>query len=231
MTSKEYKIALGELFYDAKSGEDIYRRADKYRKRYYADKKNNAGDGLVFLAGCVAAFFEGYVNEDICFFATDLLGDDWGLFERDEAARANIRSSILQYGVEHYKNSYYPKEICREYARGTAGIIKKNEQIFDKWMRRAADAGDAQCQYYVGCDLEKAGRLRKAAEWYEKSAKQGYVDAMGSLGEYLYNEKGNYPMAGYWFEQAANKGNEEARRILNDHFYWNSQRQMWWKKT
>ena len=169
MTSKEYKIALGELLYNAKSGEQIYRYTDKYRKRYYADKQNNTDDGLLFLAGCVAAFFEGYVNEDICFFASNLLGDGFEVFERPEPSLASIRSIILQYGAEHYKNSYYPKQICREYARGTVGVIKTNERMFNAWMNRAADAGDAQCQYLVGCELKKSGRHHDAAEWFEKA--------------------------------------------------------------
>ena len=63
------------------------------------------------------------------------------------------------------------------------------------------------------------------------SKKQGYVDAMGELGEYYFNKKCNYPMAGHWFEMAAKKGNKEAEKILNEYFYWDSRHEMWWKRS
>lgn len=230
MTSEEYQIALGELFYNAKSGEDIYRRADKYRKSYYADKENNVCDGLVFLAGCIAAFFEGYIDEDICFFATNLLGKGFEVFERPDSSLSSIRSGILQYAAEHYESSHYPKEIAREYARGTDGIIGKNEQMAYAWIKRAANAGDADCQYIEGNKCEKARRMNEAKEWWEKASKQGHTDAMVNLSQY-YFDSGNYPMAGHWLEIAAKKGSKDAKKALNDYFYWDQRHQMWWRKS
>lgn len=231
MTEKEYKIALGEMLCDAQSGKEIFERAEVYRKRYVASKQKDSDARMLFLAGYVAAFFEGYADDDTCFFISDLLGDGAYLFNWDAAARANIRSIVLQYGAEHFSYPYYPAQICRNYTVGTAGIVKKDDDLFDAWLLRAAEAGDATCQYALGIDLKNRGKINKATKWLLKAAEQEHVDAMGVLGEICATYGQNYPAAGEWFERAARKGSKEAQQILDEHFYWNPIFKAWGKKN
>lgn len=82
------------------------------------------------------------------------------------------------------------------------------------WIRRAADAGEKIAQYNLGYIAEKGGiaALPKeaAANWYTKSAMQGYVPAQVKLGD-LYAEK-NRPLAFQWYERAGFAGNQYAEQ-------------------
>ena len=231
MTEKEYKIALGKMFCESEGGKDIFNRAEEYRKRYVASKQQDKDAQLLYLAGYAAAFFEGYADDDTCFFIADLLGDGAYLFNWDKTSKAYIRSYVLQYGAEHFKYSYYPAEMCKDYAAGTSGIVKKDDDKFDAWLLRAAEAGDKTCQYALGIDFKNKGKIRKASIWLLKAAEQGHVDAMGHLGEIYAKYNQNYPAAGYWFERAAEKGNKEAQQILDEHFYWNPIFKAWGKRN
>lgn len=55
-----------------------------------------------------------------------------------------------------------------------------------KWVRKAADQGEARAQYFMGLMyIEGTGVIKDAVEavkWYRKAADQGYANAQNSLG-------------------------------------------------
>ena len=55
-----------------------------------------------------------------------------------------------------------------------------------KWLRQAADQGNAKAQYNLACMLEKGVGIPQdeveARKWMEQSAKQGYANAQAVLG-------------------------------------------------
>jgi uncharacterized caspase-like protein len=78
------------------------------------------------------------------------------------------------------------------------------------WLE-AAEAGDAEAQYYVGEIYEKGlgtePDYAKAAEWYRRSAEQGYARAQTNLG-FLYEQglgvEADPRQALEWYRQASN---------------------------
>ena len=54
------------------------------------------------------------------------------------------------------------------------------------WWRKAAQAGDAQAQYFLGLCYDEGDGLRrnrrKARVWWERAAAQGWAGALLSLG-------------------------------------------------
>jgi len=63
---------------------------------------------------------------------------------------------------------------------------------------------------------------KKAAKWFEKSAKLGYHEAQYRFGLYLYNGTGvkkNYESAAMWFKRAAQQDNASAQHKLGVLYY------------
>lgn len=60
-------------------------------------------------------------------------------------------------------------------------VLQKNEDEAFKWYLKAAEQGDAEAQFRVGCayDLGEgvAENKTKALNWYTKAAEQGQPDA------------------------------------------------------
>lgn len=83
-----------------------------------------------------------------------------------------------------------------------------------------AEMGDAKLQYEFGQKELKDKTLtaspEKARIWFEKSANNGYVPAMMTLGD-MYNTsaaKRDGDAACHWYEEAAKKGHAEAMRNI-----------------
>jgi len=83
-----------------------------------------------------------------------------------------------------------------------------------------AEMGDAELQYQFGQkelrNTSVAADTEKARVWFEKSAKNGYVPAMMTLGD-TYNKssaKRDGDAACHWYEEAAKKGNAEGMRNI-----------------
>jgi len=104
------------------------------------------------------------------------------------------------------------------------GVESSREQAM-KWLRAASDQGLAQAQLRLGSLYERddslpgdrrVGNYAVAAEWYERAAKQGHLEAMYCLGR-LYHE-GKLPhdplMAMKWLQPAAEKGFDQAALLL-----------------
>ena len=70
--------------------------------------------------------------------------------------------------------------------------------------------------YYNGTGVEQS--YAKAAEWWQKAAKQGYVQAQYNLGVMYANGTGveqSDEKAVEWYQKAADQGFEDAMVALN----------------
>ncbi len=102
----------------------------------------------------------------------------------------------------------------------TAGTAKKFQESF--WqVYTSALRGERVAEYQVGVMYERGMGVErdqaKAAEWYEKSAWQGYVDAQYNLALMYASGRGvdkNEERAMIWLAKAARQGDREARRLL-----------------
>ena len=105
--------------------------------------------------------------------------------------------------------------------RSGRGVEKNNESAF-RWMRIAADAGDARAQYNLAQWLsnEDSSEARTEAEsWYRKAADQGHRMAINRLE--MLDEQADVDFTGRTEQQqyealaqAAREGNQEAVQIL-----------------
>lgn len=89
-------------------------------------------------------------------------------------------------------------------------------QIYTNALR-----GDKIAEYQVGVMYERGMGVErdqaKAAEWYEKSAWQGYVDAQYNIALMYASGRGvdkNEERAMIWLAKAARQGDKEARKLL-----------------
>ncbi len=98
----------------------------------------------------------------------------------------------------------------------------KYESAYGKWFP-LAENNDLKAlnyigiHYYLGLGTRKD--YKKAREWFEKAATQGYPDAQFNLG--LLYEKGlgvenDYNMAFMWFFAAYEQGNDNALNHMKD---------------
>lgn len=89
-----------------------------------------------------------------------------------------------------------------------------------RWLRRAADLGDAQAQYRLGLRyLEGRGAARRepreAAVWFERAARSGHAGAQFELGRLFSSGPAAQPeRAQALIEQAAEAGEPAALRWL-----------------
>jgi TPR repeat protein len=86
-----------------------------------------------------------------------------------------------------------------------------------KWLRRAADRGDAQAQHELGLMYIKGKGVPRddaeAMQWFHKAADQGDPNAQYLLG-LLYDLRENYAEAVKWFRKAAEQGAPKSQHQL-----------------
>lgn len=116
-------------------------------------------------------------------------------------------------------------------AKGWAAYLKGNYAAALSELKPLAERGNAAAQYYYGTmfsdGLGVPRSSRTAAEWFEKSARQGHTDAEFSLGFLLLYGAGDGPDAvdsnidaGLgWLEKSAAHGNVQAQCFLGG-LYW-----------
>jgi uncharacterized protein len=96
-----------------------------------------------------------------------------------------------------------------------------NESDEIRFIRIAANKGDAEAQYYLALAYDTGDGVekdqKKAIEWYQKSAAQDYVDSMFNLAVSYNDGEGveqNKELALLWYTKAAEKGDSDAQNNL-----------------
>ena len=115
-------------------------------------------------------------------------------------------------------------------------LDKRDYDLAEKWLRKAAAQGSPEAQYQFGCllteEFDKTGHqianFVVAAEWYRKAAEQGHAKAQYELASmYHGGELGDDQRSNCipWFLKAAAQGNAEAQAIVGElpKFYPNSE--------
>ena len=103
-------------------------------------------------------------------------------------------------------------QLVELYTRGEA--VPKDEAAASLWLAKAAESGDAGCQFKLGQKFLKNGKDTKTAiEWLTKAATQGNTEAQMALGGIYLGGKGvlkNSTEAAKWFLMSAQAGNAAA---------------------
>lgn len=96
---------------------------------------------------------------------------------------------------------------------------KRQESFWQVYTSALRD--DKEAQYQIGVMYERGIGVEKdqakAAEWYEKSAWQGYMDAQYNLALMYASGRGvdkDLDRAMIWLAKAARQGDKEARKVL-----------------
>lgn len=104
------------------------------------------------------------------------------------------------------------------YSQGDGVAV--DERKLRKYIKMAAEAGDADCQFAMGEALisdKDPARKKKCVPWFERAAKQNHPAAQRTLG--IFCSTGKYlpkddAKAVYWFQKAANQDDGQAQLML-----------------
>src|SRR5581483_3698470 len=64
--------------------------------------------------------------------------------------------------------------------------VRQDQNVADRWLRAAAEQGNAQAQYELGLRLAnktRSGSSEAATEWLRRAGEQGHPDALFRLGQ------------------------------------------------
>ncbi len=73
---------------------------------------------------------------------------------------------------------------AHDYAAGNG--VRQDQNVADRWLRAAAEQGNAQAQYELGLRLANktpSGSSEAATEWLRRAGEQGHPDALFRLGQ------------------------------------------------
>ena len=108
-----------------------------------------------------------------------------------------------------------------QYELGKQCYQRNNYREAVKWYWEAAEAGNADAQYELGCCYNYGqgvlNNYGEAVKWYRKAADQGNAFAQYSLGLCYTNGKGveqDQAEAAKWYRKAADQGDEKAKEKL-----------------
>lgn len=103
------------------------------------------------------------------------------------------------------ERGYAPAELAYGFTSRLA-----NPSLAEKWMRRAAEHGDAEAQFWLGVGYEEhwfsAVDIQEAIKWYRRASDAGHPDAQVALGQKYEDGDGveqNYALAAEWYRKAA----------------------------
>ena len=132
-------------------------------------------------------------------------------------------------GYEYYLEGYKKGDMKCAYGLGicydNGHHVEKDKETALKYFDEAfkqlyseAKHGDKYCQFMIACyyefgDMGQKKDASKAAEWYERSAKQGYAPAQRNFGRICHAGK-NFTKAVEWFAKAAEQGDANAQSSL-----------------
>lgn len=141
---------------------------------------------------------------------------------------ANEMENVGRYSeaLAYYKQVYElgertlsPMKISEFYALGKG--VPENFVESDRWLRIAANYGNAQAQnmvgdiYYYGMGVAK--NLPESAKWYLKSAEQGYSDAQFKIALAYLDGEGvaqNNQLGLSWLRKAAENNHPDAQDAM-----------------
>ncbi len=161
--------------------------------------------------------------------------DVWETLFKEKLQEANAGNSNAQYDIgAMYQNGrgvaasrdkaieWYRKAAAQNNQKAISrlNLIQSNKERFNKTLARAGE-GDMESQYDLGkMYTEGVGvdtDMKKAIDWYEKAAVQGYEKAQYKLGLIYYsdgNGKKDQPRAFKLFKEAAEKDYPAAQFYL-----------------
>jgi hypothetical protein len=153
-----------------------------------------------------AAEQEDTVNELTREFSDIESSQNWARFELGR---------IYEYGKEGVAKDYeqalfwYQKAVEHgsKLAKGLVENLQQQMQSIEE-CRQAAEQGDAEAQYWLGGEEYHSENHEKALEFYQKSAKQGHINAQFHLAQIYENGQGvaqNQEQAIYWYRQIAER--------------------------
>lgn len=127
-----------------------------------------------------------------------------------EEAHFNGMLAVAQKG-----NAKAQNEVAFMYLKGIG--VNQDYQEAIKWFKISANNGNAEAQFNLGLQYDKANNLTEAAKWYKKAAEQGFADAQYNIGAMYLDGAGverNYYEAARWIKNAAEQGHADAQLIL-----------------
>ncbi len=138
----------------------------------------------------------------------------------DELAEHALLKAMPDLGQYTYSDATYYDD---GFGDGWLGSYEAVDRDKVRECEKAAEAGDADSQYTLGCMYYSGkgkGRNRGiAAKWFQKAADQGNDRAQYAMGYLTYFGKGGIKEDAFkaieWFRKAADKGNSDARKALD----------------
>ena len=137
----------------------------------------------------------------------------------------STQKKLLQEGFRYTKQAAdwgIPTAIgnlanCYYYGKGT----RKDKRLAKEWYEKASDLGLATSTMQLGVIYHEEGKDKKAFALFQKSANQGYAEAMGWLAACYHNGYGvekDESAAHEWLKKAAGLGSKEAQVALQNFF-------------
>lgn len=144
-------------------------------------------------------------------------------YNRHPGAESFLNALVEYRALQRTRVQISAQELCQKANDSyKAGDVEKAVRLWTE----AAERGNAQAQYNLGCCFEKSYGVSqnwgKAVMWYRKAAEQGYADAQNSLGNRYYNGEGvsqNFAEAVKWYQKSAEQGQMYAQYNLGNCYY------------
>lgn len=144
------------------------------------------------------------------------------LYETGEGVTQD-KAKALELYTQAADAGYVPAEyqLGKEAYMQAAASDKPDFSVAFGWLKRAADAGNADAQYMLGI-LYMQGRgteqsVPQAISSFRRAAEQGHADAQYVLGQSYYKGLGvtaNRTAAKKWLQLSADNGNASAKQFL-----------------
>ena len=197
----EYEATLRKQEQERQEAAQKKQEREQRESKQKAQKVKNI---CLILALCFGVLFVGSVSFHIIFrtqqntINVDEIGvDEIGYEEKKELTP----EELLRIGNEYYDDKNYIEAI--------------------KYFQKAAEKGNANAQYNLGCCYEYGKGVSvdytEAVKWYRKAAEKEYADAQYNLGYCYENGKGlsqDYTEAVKWYRKAAEQGHANAQYNL-----------------